>query len=93
MNTRQHDATDVHEQMRGDTAVPVCCPVCGQRDTLIALGVRYDHPYRWRPWAIRPTPLALCERCDALMEVRETSNGSEREWRRRVAPSPAMIGA
>ena len=93
MNTRQHGATSVVERMRGYVEVPACCPACGQRDTLIALGVRYDHPYRWRPWVMRSTPLALCERCDALVEAREAPTGAGRERRRWGLPAPTMIGA
>ena len=45
------------------------CPCCRQPDTLIPLGVRYDHPHRWRPWTIRLTQLYLCEHCEALLVV------------------------
>ena len=50
---------------------PEPCPACGQRDVLIALGIRYDRPYRWRPWIIRDTHLSLCAGCDALVERAE----------------------
>ena len=48
------------------------CPACGQRNSLIALGVRWDHPHRWRFWITALTHLYLCEGCDALIEVRKT---------------------
>lgn len=47
------------------------CPACGQPDALIALGTRYDHPHRWRPWVTTLTRLYLCDRCEALAEVRD----------------------
>lgn len=62
------------------------CPSCGHPDALIALGVRYDHPYRWRPWVIRPTHLTLCDKCDALValdEVRQPEQAArDRDMRR-----------
>jgi hypothetical protein len=45
------------------------CPACGQRDALLALGIRYGHPHRWRPWVTVLTPLYLCESCEALVAV------------------------
>lgn len=52
---------------------PKFCPVCGQPDALIALGVRYDRPYHWRPWVTRSAHLFLCSGCDALVETAEGS--------------------
>lgn len=79
MSTRQLATTSALE--RGTTRPRECgqahtesadaCPACGQSGALIALGARYDHPYRWRPWVMKPTQLALCARCDALAEMEE----------------------
>jgi hypothetical protein len=49
------------------------CPACGRRDTLIALGVRWDHPHHWRFWITALMHLYLCEECDALIEVRNAT--------------------
>jgi C4-type Zn-finger protein len=57
--------------LREHTESAASCPACGQPGSLIALGARYDHPYRWRPWVMKPTQLALCARCDALVEMEE----------------------
>lgn len=48
------------------------CPTCGRPDTLLALGVRYDHPHRWRPWITARTQLYLCDHCEELVAVPET---------------------
>ena len=45
------------------------CPACGQRNALIALGVRWDHPHHWRFWMTALMHLYLCEVCDSLIEV------------------------
>jgi len=45
------------------------CPACRQTDALVALGVRHDRPYRWRPWVTTPTRLFLCVWCMALVEA------------------------
>jgi hypothetical protein len=58
-------ARQARPDYRGDSAHS--CPACGQRGALIALGTRYDHPHRWRPWVTTRTPLYLCERCAALV--------------------------
>jgi hypothetical protein len=47
----------------------LCCPACGQPDTLILLGSRDDRPNRWRWWSTALTLLYLCEQCDELLEV------------------------
>jgi hypothetical protein len=55
---------------RGTTMDTVlCCPACGQPDTLILLGSRDDHPHRWRWWSTALTLLYLCEQCDVLLEI------------------------
>jgi hypothetical protein len=46
----------------------LCCPACGQPDTLILLGSRDDRPHRWRWWSTTVTLLYLCEHCDVLLE-------------------------
>ena len=69
------------------------CPVCGHTDALIPLGVRYDRPHRWRPWIIAPTHLSLCDRCDALAEVRVTPKSVRVDRLQQVPPGPALIGA
>src|SRR5438128_2371384 len=45
------------------------CPRCRQPDALIALGLRYDHPHRWRPWVMTITELYLCDRCEVLVAM------------------------
>ena len=57
------------------SAEPEPCPTCGQRDALIALGQRIDHPYRWRRWATAIIDMYVCNRCDALLEVGQRTNG------------------
>ena len=47
----------------------LCCPACGQPDTLILLGSRDDRPQRWRWWSTALTLLYLCEQCDVLLEI------------------------
>ena len=49
------------------------CPACGQRTALIALGMRWAHPHRWWFWITAPMHLYLCEECDALIEVHNTT--------------------
>jgi DNA-directed RNA polymerase subunit RPC12/RpoP len=49
------------------------CPACGQRNALIALGVRWDHPHHWRFWISALMHLYLCAECDALIEVRNAT--------------------
>ena len=48
----------------------LCCPACGQPNTLILLGSRDDRPHHWRWWSTASTLLYLCEQCDVLLEVR-----------------------
>ena len=64
------------------------CPVCGQSEKLIALGVRYDRLHRWRPWITTITHLALCSACDALVatEGTRTTKRPARGLRNGVAP-------
>jgi hypothetical protein len=60
------------------------CPACGQHNTLIALGLRWDHPHHWRFWITALMHLYLCEACDALIEVRNaTWKGGSSTRRRR----------
>jgi hypothetical protein len=47
----------------------LCCPACGQSDTLILLGSRDDRPQRWQWWSTALTLLYLCEQCDVLLEI------------------------
>jgi hypothetical protein len=44
-----------------------CCPACHRPDALVALGLRYDPPHRWWPWATTITELYLCDRCEVLV--------------------------
>jgi hypothetical protein len=51
------------------SSITQACPACGRSGGLIALGVRYERPHRWRPWALRCMPLALCPACEAVVVV------------------------
>jgi hypothetical protein len=44
------------------------CPACGHPAALLPLGIRHDHPHRWRWWATTITSLSLCLYCDAIVE-------------------------